>query len=122
MVASTAALLTAAGIFGLKMQDCADGMHRLALLVDPYTNARLPYEGAYRDDFERYERQGELYEKLTWAFGGLAGASAVAAATLFLLDHLRTRREARGQRASRHVQVLPAPAPGGGALTVEVAF
>ncbi len=120
MVASTAALLTTAGIFGLKMQDCADGMRRLAILVDPYTDTRLAYQGAYREDFERYERQGELYEKLTWAFAGLAAASAAAAATLFVLDHLRGRGQARGERARARIQVLPAT--DGGALSVEVAF
>ena len=116
MVGAAAALATAAGIMALKMQDSADQMHRLAIMVDPYTETRLPYEGAYRDDFERYERQGRLYEALAWTFVGLTGAAVAAAVTLFALDHLRT------SRLRKRVRVQLGAGPRAGAVTLQLDF
>ena len=106
MLGATALLLTVTGICALKIQDAEDNMRRLAIYVDPDTNTRLTYEGAFKSDFERYERQGKLFEKLTWGFAAASGAAAVAAAILFTVDHFRHRKHPKEKLSIRITPIL----------------
>ena len=116
LVGTTAVLLTAAGVFALKMEDAEDQMKRLAIMVDPYTETRLAYEGSYKSDFERYDRQGKLYEKLTWGFAAAAGVTAVTAVVLFSVRAVRSKRE------RQKVSVLPVMGNKTGGLVLQTEF
>ncbi len=116
LVGTTALLLTAMGVTALKMEDAEDQMRRLAIMVDPSTESRLTYEGTYKSDFERYERQGRLYEKLTWGFAAAAGAAAVSAVVLFSLHAVRSRKE------RQKVSVSPVLGRKQGGLVLETRF
>ncbi len=116
LIGTTAVLLTAAGVFALKMEDAEDQMKRLAIMVDPYTETRLAYEGSYKSDFERYDRQGKLYEKLTWGFAAAAGVTAVAAVVLFSVRAVRSKKE------RQKVSILPVLGNKTGGMVLQTEF
>lgn len=109
MVGATAILLTVTGVFALKVEDAEDQMSRLSRSVDPLDNLRLPYTGSYKKDYEKYKKDGELYEKLTWTFAGLSAAAGLTAAALFTVDHFMRKKNRKEKPASggRAVRVTP---------------
>jgi len=119
MVGATALFLTVTGVCALKIQDAEDNMRRLAIYVDPDTNTRLTYEGAFKNDFERYERQGKLFEKLTWGFVAASGATAIAAAILFTLDLFHGRKHRKDKLS---IRVTPMLSTRSGGVAVGGAF
>lgn len=119
LVGSTAVLLTITGVFALKIRDCEDNMKRLAVSVDPNDNLRVPYEGNYRKDYERYKRDGELFQSLTWVFAGLSAAAVTGSAVLFTIDYVTRRRKSV---SVRNGIVRPVISRDGGGVQMELRF
>ncbi len=119
LLGSTAVLLTVTGVFALKMRDSEDNMKRLAVSVDPNNNLRVPYEGNYRKDYERYKRDGELFQNLTWVFAGLSAAAVTGSVVLFTIDYVTRRRKSL---SVRNGIVRPVISRDGGGVQMELRF
>ncbi len=119
MVAITATLLTVTGVFALMVEDREDEVERLASFVDPYSSPPmqpLTYEGRTRRDFERYTKEGRQYEIVAFTFLGLSAAAAVAATTLFVLDHVTKKKR------STALMLRPLLGPRGAGVSVGLEF
>lgn len=123
LVGTTAVLLTITGVFALKVEDSEDNMERLAKSVDPNDNLRAPYEGNYKKDFERYKREGELFEKLAWTFAGVSMATVACATVLFTLDYLNRRKKKKESMIKQsNLTFRPMISPNGGGGSIELRF
>jgi hypothetical protein len=119
MVGITAVLLTFTGVFALMVEDREDEMERMASFVDPYSDPPmqpLPYEGRTKRDFEQYNKEGRHFEIVGFTFLGLSAAAAIAATTLFVLDHVTKKRKESSLR------VRPILGPRGGGVTLGLEF
>ena len=121
MIGLTAVLATVAGVMALKVEDAEDQMARLATSVDPFNDLRYPYSGQFKKDFEKYEKDGKMFEKLTWTFAGLAGGAAVTAAVLFTLNHLRKKKKEK-EKAAKAIRFTPQVHPGGASMGLTLDF
>ncbi len=123
LVGTTAVLLTITGVFALKVEDSEDNMERLAKSVDPNDNLRAPYEGNYKSDFERYKREGELFEKLAWTFAGVSAATVACATVLFTLDYLNRRKKKKESIIKQsNLSFRPMVSSNGGGGSLELRF
>jgi hypothetical protein len=122
MVGVTAVLLTVTGVMALKVEDAEDQMTRLAVSRDPYTSLPYPYTGPYKSEYEKYEKDGKMYEKLTWTFAGLAGGAAVTAAILFTVNYLVKPKSTSKERPGKAFRLTPRVTHKGAAMGVAVDF
>lgn len=121
MVGITAVLLTFTGVFALMVEDREDEMERLASFVDPYSNPPLQpltYDGRTKRDFEQYKKEGRVFGIVGFTFLGLSAAAAIAATTLFVIDHVTKKR--KDKKSS--LRVLPVIGPRGGGVSLGLEF
>ena len=121
MVGITAVLLTFTGVFALMVEDREDEMERLASFVDPYSNPPLQpltYEGRTKRDFEQYKKEGRVFGIVGFTFLGLSAAAAIAATTLFVLDHVTKKKK----KEKSSLKVLPVIGPRGGGVSLGLEF
>jgi len=121
MVGVTAVLLTFTGVFALMVEDREDEMERLASFVDPYSNPPmqpLTYDGRTKRDFEQYKKEGKRFEIVGFTFLGLSAAAAIAATTLFVVDHVTKKK----QMKKSSLRVRPILGPRGGGVAVGLEF
>ncbi len=119
LVGITAALLTFTGVFALMVEDREDEMERLSSFVDPYSNPPfqpLTYDGRTKRDFEQYKQEGERFEIVGFTFLGLSAAAAIAATTLFILDHVTKKKT---KESSLRLRPIIGPRGGGVSLGLE---
>lgn len=123
MVGITAVLLTVTGIFALMVEDREDEMERLASMVDPVSNPPnqpLTYDGRTKRDFETYKKEGRRFEIVGFTFLGLSAAAAIAATTLFVLDHVTNKKKKKKKESS--LRLRPYFGPRGGGVSVGLEF
>jgi hypothetical protein len=121
MVGVTVVLLTVTGIFALMVEDREDEMERLGSFVDPYSNPPnqpLVYEGRTKRDFETYQKEGRRFEIVSFTFLGLSAAAAIAATTLFVLDHVNKNNKPKESK----LRLQPLIGPRGGGVTLGLEF
>jgi len=119
LVGITAALPTFTGVFALMVEDREDEMERLSSFVDPYSNPPfqpLTYDGRTKRDFEQFKKEGERFEIVGFTFLGLSAAAAIAATTLFVLDHITKKIP---KKSSLRVRPIIGPRGGGVSLGLE---
>jgi len=102
-VLSAVVLGTTAGVLTGFAQRESDRALRLATRFDSETNAQLVYADV-QDEYEEILVRGRRLDAATIAFGVLAGATAVAAITLFVVD--AHRRHRKGSRSRAHIRGL----------------
>jgi len=121
MVGITAVLLTFTGVFALMVEDREDEMERLASFVDPYSNPPLrplTFDGRTKRDFDQYKKEGRVFGIVGFTFLGLSAAAAIAATTLFVLDHITKKKK----KEKSSLRVLPTVGPGGGGVSLGLEF
>jgi hypothetical protein len=119
MVGVTAVLLTVSGVFALMVEDREDELERMAkLLVPAEGNQPLVYEGTTKRDYEQYQKEGKRFETATFVFLGLTGAAALAAATLFVVDHLTKDTRKDKPSGARSLRIRPLLGERGAGLAV----
>lgn len=121
MVGITAVLLTVTGIFALMVEDREDEMERLASMVDPVSNPPnqpLTYDGRTKRDFEIYKKEGQRFQIVSFTFLGLSAAAAIAATTLFVLDHVTNKKK----KQESSLRLRPYFGPRGGGVSVGLEF
>lgn len=119
LVGITAVLLTFTGVFALIVEDREDEMERMASFVDPYSSPPmqpLTFDGRTRRDFEQYQKEGKRFEIVGFTFLGLSAAAAIAATTLFVLDHITKKKK---KESSLRLRPILGPRGGGVSLGLE---
>ncbi|HEY3354724.1 MAG TPA: hypothetical protein VGQ83_15835 [Polyangia bacterium] len=114
--ASAVALAAAGGVMTMQAKSRESDLNRRLRVVDPQTGQALPYgpvAGEYRDLVE----SGRRYETLSVVFYAAAAGAAVAAGTLFYLDHRR-----KGAERMARVRVVPQLGPKSAGLVAGVEF
>lgn len=97
---SAITLGTAAGVVAGFAQRESDQALRLATRVDTEAGRQLLYAD-YEDEYEDILRRGRQLDTATITLGVLAGATGIAAITLFIVDAQRRHRRARKQPRTR---------------------
>lgn len=98
-ILAVAALGTTAGVLSGFAEREEDRALRLATRVDLATGGQLLYADV-QDEYEDILERGQTFETTSIVFGSLAGAAAIAAITLFVVDAHR-RHRGRATRASQ---------------------
>ena len=98
------ALASTAGVFSGLAERQEDKATRLASRFDQESGSQLLYadqKGEYEDTLEK----GRVYQNTAIGLGAVAGAVAIAALTLFIVDAKRGRRSERARIAPGGLQV-----------------
>lgn len=93
---------TAAGVFAGLAEREEDRVTRIAVGFD-LSQGRSTLYAEREDDYERALARGEAYQATAYVLSGLAAATAVVAATFFVLD----ARRKPAQRAARRTRLGP---------------
>jgi tetratricopeptide (TPR) repeat protein len=89
-------------------------LERLLAVRDPETGSPLPFEGHVAERYESLRREGDRYARASQVAIGAAGAAAVTAALLFLVDPTRGGPASARRDAGALVPSLAPAGPHGG--------